>query len=339
VKETEIFMKLNWMFLVITLGTSSFAEEYPTKPKINGLIQTWLLTDSSATAKNNFRARRAEIKLTGKITEKSRYFMMFDPAKSIEPSTGKDGKVIQDIGVGIGLNSDFEFALGQMKIPTHAEGLDSSADLPFPERSLPARTFGDKRQLGLQGIYKQKQFKVTGMLSNGNPPNQDDTTTAKDIHVRMDLSPWESTPELALGAYGGAGDFLFSSYGRWGFNLRWTGQSEFFRFEVSSADDSSKVKKTSQGYVAEVGYKLQPRLQPVFRHERLKPNLDNDFWASGVTFGANYFFAPQTPQALKLQAAYSFLYNMAGGNGSYKDLTTAPGRPARVFVVALQVLM
>ena len=120
--------------------------------KLNLLLQPWFVADSTSTAaKNNFRARRTEVKLSGNLNPDSRWFVMFDPAKSLKTgavASSNDNKILQDLGAVYQPLSGFEVTGGQFKIPTTAEGLDPSGDLPLPERSLMGRTYGDKRQLG-----------------------------------------------------------------------------------------------------------------------------------------------------------------------------------------------
>ena len=61
--------------------------------KLNLLLQTWYIDDSTATAaKNTFRARRAEIKMSGNLNADSRWFVMIDPAKSLKAGPVEIGR-------------------------------------------------------------------------------------------------------------------------------------------------------------------------------------------------------------------------------------------------------
>ena len=302
--------------------------------KLNLLLQAWFSADSTATtAKNNFRARRAEIKFSGNLNPDARWFLMVDPAKSLKTgaiASTNDNKVLQDLGLAFAPSSTVELLAGQMKIPTTSESFDSSGDLPLPERSLLGRNLGDKRQLGFQTIYKEGKWKLTGMVSNGGNTNADDTTNEKDGYVRADFTP---VPGLATGAWVGATDFKFGENGKWGLNLRWKGEKEMARFEVGNSDETSAgVKTKSKGYVAEVGYYVLPQLQPVLRFESFTPDTSNDKKAKATTLGLGYFLAKNNQ---KVQAAFSWMNNMKGSNGSYaNDLTIGNGR---MFVLAFQM--
>jgi hypothetical protein len=58
------------------------------KIKVNGLMQFWYQNDnSSATPKDTYRLRRAEIKLSGEIKPEVSWAVMFDPAQVREDDT------------------------------------------------------------------------------------------------------------------------------------------------------------------------------------------------------------------------------------------------------------
>ncbi len=302
--------------------------------KLNLLLQMWGLTDSTATtAKNNFRARRAEIKFSGTLNEKTRWLVMVDPTKSL--STGQiaatnDNKVLQDLSLSYLFTEQLEATVGQFKILTVAESLDSSGDLPLPERSLLARALGDKRQLGMQLAYKEPKWRIAAMLSNGGRANTDDTTTAKDFSARADFLPFSG---FGVGGFVAANEVRFGENGKYGANLRWKGEKELLRFEFAFSDDTvSGVKTKSKGYAADTGFYVLPNLQPVLRFERFQPNQANGTVSKATHLGLNYFLQKNNS---KLQLSYSLMSNMRGSNGSYiSDLTVGRGR---LFVLAYQV--
>src|SRR4051812_35867432 len=53
-------------------------------PKISGLIQFWSIYDSTIYANNNFRIRRAELKVSSQLSPELRYFLGVDAAKSLK---------------------------------------------------------------------------------------------------------------------------------------------------------------------------------------------------------------------------------------------------------------
>jgi hypothetical protein len=315
-------------------AASSYLKIDAGQAKLNLLLQMWDVNDSIAVgAKNNFRARRAEIKLSGNLRSDARWFVMIDPAKSLRTgaiASTNDNKILQDLGIAYQPIAGLELTAGQFKIPTTAEGLDSSGDLPLPERSLVGRTFGDKRQLGFQAAYQAGLAKITAMVSNTGSANVDDTTTRKDFNFRLEVSPISG---LGLGSWVGATDMKFGDNGKWGVNARWKGAREQIRFEYGNGRETTAgVKVRSNGYMAEAAYAILPELQPVVRYERFQPTVASSLKAQASTIGLNYLFQKNNH---KIQAGYTAMQRIRGSNGSYSADTTA-GK-GKLFIVSFQM--
>lgn len=287
------------------------------KVKFQHLLQAWTLNDTTATAaKLNFRVRRTELKFSGSVAENSRWIVMIDPAKALRTgaiSASNDNKALQEIAVAFEPVERFEVVAGQFKIPTTAEGLDSSAGLLLPERAFVSRNYGDKREPGILAVYQEKDWKVSAMVSNGAATNVDDTSNPKDLSVRAEASLAE---ELRVGAYTQAGDFNYSVKGRWGANARATVAGLTLRAEGVRATDSGV---NSTGLNFDGGYQLTEAWQPVARFETFG---NGTFTARSFTLGTNYFFAKH---GAKIQAAYGILTDMAGNSGSYSPASGAKG--------------
>ena len=294
--------------------------------KFNGLFQTWLVNDTAAATTTNIRLRRSELKLSGSVIEDTRWFVMMDPAKSLKTgavSGSNDNKILQDLGVAYSITSEFELVAGQFKIPTTAEGLDSSAELPFTERSLVAKTYGDKREPGVMLTYKTSNWKIATMASNGQAANVDDTTANKDLNVRFD---WMPIPSLAFGAFTTAPDFSYGTNGgkgRWGVNARLLLDDLTLRAEGVLANDLGTF---SRGWVLDAGYQLGD-YQPVARYY----SLDNStVVGTEASFGLNYYLSKNNS---KIQATYGILNNLSGSNGSP---SLAPDMNGTLFTLAFQ---
>lgn len=306
------------------------------KVKFNGLLQAWSYNDTSALTdpRFNFRLRRAELQFSGTVAEGTRWFLKIDPAKTLATKstsasgtvtgtsatggavtgtsstsvsgvvdTAADTRVLQDLGVAFSLTPDLELVAGQFKTPNVAEGLDSSGELLFPERSRVARKFGDRREPGAMLTYKWEQLKVQTMVSNGTGTNADDTTNAKDLNVRAEgkLTDWAT-----LGAFTTAGDFGYYKKGRWGGNLRLSHENALVRFEGIRATDSGV---NTNALVADAGYTLG-QWQPVARYGLVNNGI---FSAREATLGVNYFVMKH---GAKIQAAYTQLTDMTTVTGS-----------------------
>lgn len=278
--------------------------------KMNALLQAWTLEDTSArvAAHVNFRLRRAELKLSGSPVENTRYFLMVDPAKSINTAAGADGKILQDLGVGFTIVRGLEVVAGQFKTLTTADGLESASNLLFPERSLVGRTFGDRREPGLMLTYTGQNFKAGAMVSNGQGPNADATADSKDLSLRTDVTV---APGVSVGAFGLFGDFEYNRKGRWGINSR------FSPSEVATVALEFAMGRTNginnYGVVGDVGYFVTPELQPVARYEVVRPDSNSGTVAQQASLGVNYVLLKNTA---KIQTAYSYLQNLAGNNGT-----------------------
>lgn len=288
------------------------------KAKFNGLLQAWGLYDSKATSigKFNFRLRRAEIKLSGSVIENTRWFVMIDPAKTLKVtdttvsgktfgavSASNDNKILQDVGVAWSICPDLELVVGQFKTPTTSEGLESSSELLFPERSIVARTWGDKREPGAMINYKYSLLKFMAMVSNGQNPNVDDTNNEKDLNLRAEAKP---TDEVQVGVFNTAADFKYSKKSRIGMNAKYAPSAWLFRGEGVYANDNSTA---TWGWVFDVAYTIAEKWQPAFRYDSIR---NTQYTSYGTTFGLNYLMSKHNA---KIQAAVGILNDLTGNSG------------------------
>jgi len=332
----RIFSLASVLFLSTSLYSPAQAQEISVgqgSAKVGALLQFWAVNDSTAES-YQYRIRRAEFKLSGSVIEQTRYFLMIDPAKALRTgaiSATNDNKVLQDLGVGFTLFDGLELVVGQFKTPTTPEGLESSSELLLPERSYVARVFGDRREPGVMLTFKKEIFKASVMSSNGRGTNVDDSTESneKDLHGRFEVA---ATDNLAVGAFTSAGDSGYHNRGRWGLNLRGTFGPLLLRLDGVRARDADIW---STGYVGDVAYTLNERLQAVVRYD----SLDNGtFVATGTSCGLNYFVAKHNA---KIQAAYVLLSNMDGssGVGSTGSYVPGNGTDGSVFVMNFQMAL
>lgn len=290
----------------------------------NSTLQAWLVHDSTVettvadpTVGTNFRMRRAEIKVSGSVVDNTRWFLMADLAKSTDP--------LQDLGVGIKLLPEMEVLVGQFKAPTTAEGLDSSTDLLFPERSLVARTFGDRREIGAMATYSLPLMKISAMVSNGQGPAAADTTdNSKDISLRIESSPIDM---LKVGAFTTATNFSYAEKSAHGLNARFKLDQATVRGEYVHGGSQGL---SSNNFVFDAGYTLLDMVQPVVRYEMVDLGADD---ISIASIGANYFFHKNN---MKIQAAYSLLDNVSGKRGTPTEADFVPGEDGGLFTLSFQ---
>lgn len=279
--------------------------------KIGGLFQEWFVHDELATARDEFRTRRMEIKLYGEIIPKLKYQVMFDPAKRF-PRTASDGSTLRDNTDTAGTLQDafvtfthiphHELTLGQFKIPVIEEGFRSSAKLDFAERSRIARTFSDRRDIGLmlKGDYKLLEYYLA--LVNGEETNSKDLNDRKDYMARLVLKPFRGWGDSPLKGFEFGGSYYNGRRGVhrtvkdfWGAEARYQWEKLALKAEyVAARDDDSTLKTLSpihrDGWYTQAGYRFLKPLEGVVRYEEFRNNKDqhgneNRDW----TFGLNWF--------------------------------------------------
>ncbi len=219
--------------------------------KIGALLQAWTIADDSAqgsgtdylgntTGINTFRIRRAEIKLYGTVTPDWAFDVTIDPAKTQNFSSGGDDKILQDLAITwLGLKGH-EFTLGQKKIALTEEGLRSSSEIDFAERSRITRVIGDQRQEGFfyKGAYGSL-FAAQASLTSGVASNTSSTSDRLFFAARFDVKP---TKGLIVGVSGGTGKQGTQALtrDRYAAHVRWDGTAELplmLRAEYGKATD------------------------------------------------------------------------------------------------------
>lgn len=317
------------------------------KPSV--LLQYWYVDEShpaTTASDSNFRLRRAEVKFSGAANDYSRWFVSADFAKSLSTTstsvvtstspttttttvaginTSGDNKLIQDAGIAFKVAPEVEISIGQFKVLTASESLQSSSELLFAERSLLARTYGERRDPGTMAVYKTKSFKAAVMVSNGRGANLDDNNNSKDTSSRLDYT-WESG--VSAGAFAFAKDNTFVDLDRYGINLGYSAGNYLFKTELINAKNGTTLR--SSAVVADAAYKWNDSLQLAARYEYLQPDTTNEFRYSAAVTGVNYFISKHN---LKLQLNHSHLFNMNGANGSY---STGADKIGSVITFAVQ---
>jgi hypothetical protein len=143
---------------------------------------------------NMFGIRRIELKASGKITEEVEYEVMFDP--SIATGTSNPS-ILQDAAITWKVADSLSLRMGQFKNMQTLEGLTSSTEILFAERSQLGRVFGDKRDRGVVLTYAfgdPKEFGAKLSLGAFNGMGDAisgkgaDTNAQKDAILRLDLN-------------------------------------------------------------------------------------------------------------------------------------------------------
>lgn len=273
--------------------------------KFNALLQGWVVGNEHEARQNqNLRLRRFELKFSGEIHRGPKYLVMADPSRLIPPPNGtvppaKD--MIRDFSLSQQFGNGFDFAVGQLRLPTTAEGLDPSSDLALPERSLVGRTLGYSREMGARFSYKAPLWSATSMVSSGRSVSGAGHGMLNDLDSRAELTPLKN---LGFGAFVVFGKgFSYTDKGRWGANVRYRRGPASIRSEYAQAKDGARH---SRGTTTELGYWITENFEPVVRYETFNSS-------KAESIGVNYYVREYNT---KVQVAGSVMQNMISPNGT-----------------------
>jgi hypothetical protein len=305
--------------------------------KVDGLLQGWIfvehqngLTQRRDTA-STVRVRRAEIKLSGEIVPKRvGYGFMADMAKAFKwgsaqvpvtpeqtppatvtvPTQPTDNSILQDFYVTY-LSDYADVSLGQFKIPVSYEGFNTSSKLVMPERALIARTYGDRRDLGLKVEKKFDAFGYVVGVYDGEGLNRLDSNNQKNLALRLEAYPVDGLLVGAVGylAVGERQDADVFTQDRAEADLRYEGNGLLLQAEYIHGWDKPVAAARTQGhgFYAALGYTLFDVVQPVVRvgfldrNTKAAPTRDSDeVWAYEAAL--NYYVKQHN---MKLQASLS----------------------------------
>jgi hypothetical protein len=263
--------------------------------KLSGLLQGWYILDDSPTGSgssalgnstgvNTFRLRRAEIKVAGSNVKGWGFEVMIDPTKSPSVTSGADGKILQDFAITYRGVKNHTFDLGQKKVWLMEEGNRSSSAIDFAERSIVARQFADKRELGLFWKADWSPMVTTGFsATQGTTLNNNDNNDALNFNFRLDVKP---TKGLVVGASAGHSVGEGTAYlgrDRVAAHVRWEGTDDLplgLRLEYAEGSDEqlsggvvTKLKRN--GWYGTVLYTIAKKYQFAARYEEFDRNKDS----------------------------------------------------------------
>ncbi|MBI1747427.1 MAG: hypothetical protein HYR55_12665 [Acidobacteria bacterium] len=267
------------------------------KLKLTGLFQGWFFTGNQGVA-DSFRLRRTEIKLSGEITPKIKWLVMFDPAKSLslnktttslqgtsvlrDAGINPAGNVLQDAYVTFDLLKNLSIEMGQAKIPLSAEGLQSTATLDTIERALflsdRARGggYGDIRDTGIWLRSKLGFTEYHAGVFNGSGENQNDVAKhdQKAIIGKFVIKP-PALNGLQFGVSGarGVADRELVRRDRIGAEMAYRQGPFLFKSEVMTGRDANLHRV---GWYAHTGYRVAPQWELVFRYDTWDPDTSRD---------------------------------------------------------------
>jgi len=303
-------------------------------------LQAWYITDDSPLAipadtttnstlgnyvgANTFRLRRAEIKLTGKVNSDWAFEVMLDPAKAIVSNTNaaapnsNDAKILQDLFITYTGIKGWDLTLGQKKIVITEEGVRSSSELDFPERSQIVRAISDRRETGffVKGDVAEP-VTILGSVTNGTISNSlDDSNDSINACGRVDLKFVKGLNFGGSGCYSGGETASHLTRTRVGGHARFNGGAAFpliAEAEYYYAQDGQTAAPgvlRRSGWYAQALYTLMDRFQLGGRYDIITKNLDAQDGTNGV---------PQKNSQIKTWTLG--LHWLALGHDKYKNVS------------------
>jgi hypothetical protein len=258
--------------------------------KFGLLLQAWYFGDDgdqgsgsaylgNPNGVNSFRMRRAEMKLSGKVTPAWGFEVMIDPAKTQSFAAGGDDKILQDLGITyLGLKGH-ELTLGQKKIAISEEGLRSSSEIDFAERSRITRVIGDQRNMGFfyKGEYGS-MFGAQASITSGLPSNVASTSDRLFYAGRFDVKPMKGMVAGLSAGTGNQGTQALTR-NRFGAHFRWDGSEKLplmVRAEYGSATDgqTNGTEIDRDGFYVSALYTFAKQFRLGVRYEEYDQNKD-----------------------------------------------------------------
>jgi hypothetical protein len=289
--------------------------------KLGSLLQAWYVFDDSAAATgtsqlrnttgvNTFLVRRAEIKLSGKVTPAWGFELMLDAAKTQSTSPTGDGKLLQDVAVSYEGLKGHKIMLGQKKVYITEEGGRSASALDFAERALVVRAISDRREAGLFWTADWSPM-VTTMVSatNGTIANtNDDSNDTLFLAARVDVKPVKGLVVGASGGTSGGEGIAHLGRDRLGAHVRWDGTEELpfgLRAEYYEATDESLTNGAvselkRNGWYASGLYTFAKQFQVGLRYEELNRNKDVSGQKQKILTGGLHYLIKGNNANLKL---------------------------------------
>lgn len=292
----------------------------------NGLVQGWYAA-GDAGLRDTFRIRRTEVYFNGQITNKARWQVMVDAAKTLslettaasladaQPLTGvtvsQPSRILQNAVITFDYTPKVNVSVGQFKLPLSLEGQQSSGRLETVERALflsdRARggNYGDVRDLGLLvrgGVGARVDYQVGIFNGVGESQNDVDCNDQMALAGGMLWRVWDRLQIGSSGAWSGSG-IDRPRRDRLGAELQLTRGRFTLKSELMTGHDGPLSRR---GYYGHVGWRLAARVEAVFRLDTWDPDTGSEATPASLlerdyVTGVNIFLSRHN---LKLQANY-----------------------------------
>lgn len=286
--------------------------------RLDGLLQMWYSANDAGTA-TSFRIRRAEVKVSGKVSSTVAWSMMFDIAKALQlnattgtvggnrvvtgTSVNQSSRMLQDAQLTLDITPKLRVDAGQFRLPFGNVGSSGASTLETIDRPMSqsdrARggSFGDVRDVGVVARGSVRTFAdywIGAFNGSGESMNSVDADNEKVVVGRLSLrTPMKG---LRVGA-----SMLSSGYpaghaarrDRVTTEATWQRAQWLVRAEAARGTDGTTDR--AGGFVLG-GYRPSRALQLVSRVDVWDPDVRRDgdaasARATDVMAGATWFLA------------------------------------------------
>jgi phosphate-selective porin len=257
---------------------------------------------------DGFSVHRARLTLSGDITNKIRFKLQVDLAKS---------PLLLDAAIEVAFHDAASLRVGQFKVPFSMESLTPGSDLDTIDRSqavsklAPGFDIGASgRDIGVLAFGKISILEYSVGIFNGAGINKTDTNNEKDLAGRVVIRPFSF---LSLGASYYDGSYSESASAppqvrdRVGFEGAVLYGALSLKGEFLQAEDGDTTKR---GWYLQAGYFFLPKtLQGIAKFDSYDPDKAfaadrTDIWILGL----NWFLAEKT----KLQVNFDLTKDESG---------------------------
>jgi len=227
---------------------------------------------------SGFYARRGQFKLNGSINDKKILWnFMVDPI-------ALSNKILLDAFLVFSYLPYANLKVGQFKYPQNYEGRLPNSKLLCARFSILSKTFGAKRDLGMEVNYHHKYFEYALALINGSGQNNPENNEKKDWAAYVLAKP-NSYIHFGGTIYRGRQPSGVTE--RNSAELRFNYKDFILQTEYQTGQDSSLER---WGLYFQSAYKIGKYFQPCVREEIWEPgknNLKDKMFIT--TFGFNWF--------------------------------------------------
>ncbi len=258
--------------------------------QLTGFVHEQYYSNLGEQKKSSFESKRARLGVSGDINSLTKIEITGEFAKTPK---------LLDGFMSLSLNKNWNFRVGQYKVPFSSDIMRSTTAMPFVNLAQ-VTALGPDRDFGMSVRYSTK-FTATSSLDlytgffNGAGINASDVNSNKNIVFRAETKfadMFTVAPNWYVGKTNDTG-ILKLDMSSFGSSVAWNWQKETVEFEYIG----SKVGDTKKsgwyiwgGHTIATNSKLLPEIQLALRYDELEPNLStaNDR-TSRVTFGTNLF--------------------------------------------------